>query len=100
MARRLRRVFHRTDVLGRFGGDEFIVLVQELKNHRILIEKIRELVKVGEGALHFTMSIGVAVYPDHAHDYDHLFHRADEALYRAKRSDNAFHIWEDQGEGV
>lgn len=64
--------------------DEFIVLVRELKNCGILIKKMREMVKVGEGALHFTMRIGLAVYPDHAHDYEHLFHKANEVLYQAK----------------
>jgi two-component system, cell cycle response regulator len=80
-----------SDTVGRWGGEEFIVILPETGAGDALIvaERIRSTVsqyafEVG-GGLHLTCSIGVACYPDHAQNQQTLVHAADQAMYGAKR---------------
>jgi len=77
----------------RFGGDEFIAALPETDAAQaaVFAEQLRVAIGqhafVHEGvALHPGISIGVASFPADARDPKELFHRADEALYQAKRS--------------
>lgn len=90
VAGRLRKRLRRSDLLARLGGDEFAVLLQEANETQALI--VAEAV-VGQiagtpfrvnGGLRSTMSVGVAVI-DGPTDTDDVMHRADDALYEAKR---------------
>ncbi|GAB4398687.1 MAG: hypothetical protein OHK0048_10780 [Rhodoferax sp.] len=81
-----------TDLIGRLGGEEFIVLLPATPpvSARILAEKLR--VAVAERPLHWqnqriecSISLGVAgTHPQHACDFDTLYSQADAALYQAK----------------
>ncbi|MDQ2905420.1 MAG: diguanylate cyclase [Chloroflexota bacterium] len=80
-----------TDLVGRWGGEEFIVILPEtLVDEALLVaERLRSDVSehiftVG-GGIHLTCSVGVACYPLHAQDLDALISTADHAMYRAKR---------------
>lgn len=79
------------DYVCRYGGEEFAVILPEASAAvaAARAEEIRLLVETAcrrrEGGA-VTVSIGVAVYPDHAGDAQDLLKRADEALYRAKRA--------------
>lgn len=82
------------DIFARYGGDEFCVIfpetgfaeVQELA-HKVLdaMHGIELLAPSGQ-PVHITCSIGISMYPDHAHDKEDLFMVADNMLYRAKGS--------------
>lgn len=81
-----------TDVLCRYGGEEFAILLPQtpLAGARITAERIRLAVERSryyavDTKLQVTVSIGVAEYIRHE-DSDRTFQRADEALYRAKES--------------
>lgn len=93
VARRLESAFREVDLVARVGGDEFAVIVRpegapptlapRLENARALLAspvawKGREL--------RVTASIGMAVYPDAATTAEGLLARADEAMYKAKRT--------------
>lgn len=89
MAGRLRS----SDSLYRQGGDEFVVLMTGVKGteeaERLavrLIECCREPVSVAGRQLSVTVSIGIALYPDHGQDLDTLIQRADMAMYVAKNA--------------
>lgn len=78
------------DVVGRWGGEEFVVILPELGEDEAaeVAERIREVVSkysfsVG-GGLHLTCSIGLACYPDHAENEELLLNAADQAMYGAK----------------
>ncbi|MCQ4637923.1 transporter substrate-binding domain-containing protein [Anaerovorax odorimutans] len=84
----LRDSFRKDDIVGRPGGDEFLVYMKEIKGKADLIQKCETLcARIREIALdetcHVTVSIGAAVsYP--GEKYDDVYLRADKALYLSK----------------
>lgn len=87
----LTHTFRRTDIIGRIGGDEFIVLLKNVNNIDHLHERCKSLInnmsrryKSGNRELSFSVSVGVALYPDHGLTITELFKHADRALYEAK----------------
>lgn len=93
LADKLHSVFRNTDVIGRIGGDEFLVLIKDLPDDYSLAEKVSELMRVfrlrcGEGERQVTVSssIGVARYPEDGSDFLELFRHADSALYHMKKN--------------
>ena len=86
----LQKSFRKSDIIGKFGGDEFILLIQNIPNRNFLIPKLKELVRHKVGHLEITNSLGVAIYPKDGNDFSRLFERADKALYRAKEAKSTF----------
>jgi diguanylate cyclase (GGDEF)-like protein/PAS domain S-box-containing protein len=91
VSERLVGALRDSDVVGRFGGDEFVVLLTDVTNHadiKVVLEALLSVVEVpvkADGrALSVTPSIGVAVYPDDGQQADELIQHADTAMYRAK----------------
>ncbi|MEM1023901.1 MAG: diguanylate cyclase [Myxococcota bacterium] len=87
MARRLRS----SDVLGRYGGEEFVFCMPEasLEQATQVIDGLRrafekEVFETGDGPFSVTFSAGLAGFPS-VNDREQLLHAADEALYRAKQ---------------
>lgn len=88
----LRNEFRVSDVIGRTGGDEFILFLKDLNTDEVLAKEAKRLenlfsqFKAGEYVKYSaTASIGAAVYPRDAKDYQGLYKSADKALYEAKR---------------
>ncbi len=90
----LRRSVRTSDVIGRYGGDEFLIVLPQtsLKGAQELAERIRVAVQdtrfeMTDGkSVGTTMSIGVAFYDGTETDVDTLISRIDTALYVSKRS--------------
>ncbi|MFW5875276.1 MAG: diguanylate cyclase [Myxococcota bacterium] len=87
----LRRVKRETDVVARFGGEEFCVLCEETDSEgaRLLAERIRDELGATEfqtelGVLQVNASLGVATFPNDAREAAGLFEASDKALYAAK----------------
>ncbi len=87
----LRRLKRETDVVARFGGEEFCVLCEEtntegalLLAERVRVELEQTSFETDHGTLRVTASLGLATYPEHGHDKQALFAAADRALYAAK----------------
>jgi diguanylate cyclase (GGDEF)-like protein len=88
----LRRTKRETDTVGRFGGEEFVVVCEqtdgegaELLGARIRSELGATHFVTGAGALKVTCSVGAATYPLGGEDWESLFKATDEALYASKR---------------
>ena len=88
----LKNAKRETDVVARFGGEEFCILCEEtdMEGALLLAERIREEVQLTRfstdaGKLSVTCSLGVATYPVDAQDQSALFEAADRALYDAKK---------------
>ncbi|MBR6551213.1 MAG: diguanylate cyclase [Clostridia bacterium] len=90
---KLTLAFRSTDILGRVGGEEFVVFVNGLGDVKELVEeKAKEIEKIChsvklEKAKDRVMScsIGVAIYPETGMDYNDLFEKSDEAMYYVKK---------------
>ncbi|MBW8075692.1 sensor domain-containing diguanylate cyclase [Metallibacterium scheffleri] len=92
VARRIRRSVRESDTVGRMGGDEFVVLLAGIKqaDHAMVAgEKIRTTLlqpfEAGGQRLSVSASIGVAVFPGHGSEGQHLIREADRAMYDAKK---------------
>lgn len=93
VGQRLRQKLRDTDFIGRFGGEEFVVLLPETALHDALCigEEMRWLVATREVQiegviLSVTASLGVASMDADQNDYTEIFAQADKALYHAKNS--------------
>lgn len=91
VADRLRQSVRNTDTVSRQGGDEFVVLLPQIADIQHaemiagkLLRSLREPYTVEKHNLHFTVSIGIAIYPDDGMDVDTLLRHADFAMYQAK----------------
>ncbi len=92
VAGRLRRQLRSSDTLSRLGGDEFTVLVPDLRNAedaavkaQHFLEALRRPFLVEGEELSATASIGLAVFPEHGANEDELIRNADLAMYQVKR---------------
>jgi diguanylate cyclase (GGDEF)-like protein len=89
---RVLGVIRSSDIFARVGGDEFVVVMTDLKvkaNAGMLARKIiREVAKpivIQNVENHIGVSIGISVFPDDSRDTDVLIVMADEAMYRVKK---------------
>lgn len=91
-ASELRASFRDSDIIGRIGGDEFLVLMRNYPSVSFIRSKLNAVCghmssKVfNQVDRSITTSIGVALYPEHGATYDELFEKADEMLYQVKES--------------
>jgi diguanylate cyclase (GGDEF)-like protein/PAS domain S-box-containing protein len=93
VARRLLESVRSPDSVSRHGGDEFIVVLQELKRPEDAITAVERLLKTVAGVhsinqheIYVTTSIGVSVYPGDGKDAETLIKNADTAMYHAKKN--------------
>lgn len=91
MGHAIRGVFRQKDIVGRIGGDEFVVLLREMPSLDVLDKRCTELLQnldrtyeSNNDKLPFSVSIGVALYPEHGTSYTELFTHADRALLESK----------------
>lgn len=91
MSTAIRSCFRNTDIIGRLGGDEFLVLMKQTPNNEITAKNANELLqKINEVCSYYetpelSVSIGISNYPTDGMNFDELYDKADEALYRAKK---------------
>jgi diguanylate cyclase (GGDEF)-like protein/PAS domain S-box-containing protein len=90
-SRRLSHCVREVDIVGRMGGDEFTIVVTELRDSRgldVLLEKLlqsmAEVFQLGDHQVFVSASVGVTLYPDDGDELDTLYKNADQALYAAK----------------
>ena len=92
MSERLREFADEEEVLlGRFGGDEFIIVVPEVKDEQAVMDlcgRVKEILaanyQVYNTEFSIETSMGISFYPDNSTDYEGLIRHADMALFYAK----------------
>lgn len=91
---RLRAAVRTDDVVARWGGDEFVVLMAGIESEEMAVRRARQIgERIADGAwldtagatIEVDASVGIAMWPRHAGDLDELLEVADRAMYRAKR---------------
>ncbi|WXL26417.1 diguanylate cyclase [Ectopseudomonas mendocina] len=100
IARRLQAQLREDDVVARLGGDEFAVLLKPIFSEDdagLIADKINasmlEPIQLDDGRTICTsLSIGIAMYPQHADTPEGLLHRADAAMYKAKRNQHGHNL--------
>ncbi len=99
----IQPLLRRGDVLGRFGGDEFLLILPgsnesgAVLNTQRLLDAFNIPFEIKGRALRITPSIGIAIYPDHGSDIETLLKHADTAMYESKRlGRNAYTVYAEQ----
>jgi diguanylate cyclase (GGDEF)-like protein/PAS domain S-box-containing protein len=103
VAKKLCGAVRQTDTVARMGGDEFVIIMPEFRDQRdaercaeTMIQKVATPTVLGNREVTVTVSVGLCVFPDCAHDADSLLKNADAAMYAAKESGrNSFHVFND-----
>ena len=93
VAARLGRCLREIDSVARYGGDEFIVLLERVGQEedvllaaQRIVEGLAPVISLQGQDFYLTVSLGVAFYPEDGQDQDTLIKNADTAMYRAKES--------------
>jgi len=93
LAGELRQRIRQPDTIGRYGGEEFLVILPHstlqaaIEQAERLCRHVRSLlIKSNEAGISLTISIGIAQYKIHKEDWQTFLSRADAALYRAKNA--------------
>ncbi|XOQ17989.1 MAG: Diguanylate cyclase (GGDEF) domain-containing protein [Sporanaerobacter sp.] len=93
VGKRIENIIKDGDILARFGGDEFLILMKNIEDENEVVEFAKQVLdKMSEPFLlsrykHFlTASVGVSIYPEGGKDFTTLVKNADMAMYRAKKS--------------
>ncbi len=100
-AARMVNSMRESDIVGRLGGDEFIIILIGLDDisgvGRItnsLLDKLAMPYKLGDELAYISASIGITIYPEDSTDITTLLKNADQAMYAAKRQGrNRFHYY-------
>lgn len=91
VAERLKRCLRKNDIVIRWGGDEFLIVIEHQSDINFIAEKLlRQLgeeIDLGNGVFdHIGASIGVSMFPAHGFKLESLVHCADQAMYQIKQS--------------
>ncbi|MEG1585093.1 MAG: GGDEF domain-containing protein, partial [Anaerovorax sp.] len=91
----LRKIFRKNDIVGRVGGDEFMVLLKDYGDRSLIMTKMDDVIKnmcqehlqedTGK-RVRTTASIGIALYDEDGRNFDELYKSADIALYVSKKN--------------
>lgn len=93
IAKRLLNSVRKDDIVARIGGDEFVLIAKNIKNTEIierlalkLQKRIREPLEIDTHIFNVTLSIGIAIYPQHGTTSQDLLKNADIAMYEVKKT--------------
>ncbi|WP_081696303.1 diguanylate cyclase domain-containing protein [Thiomicrorhabdus sp. Kp2] len=98
VAQRLRNSIRESDIVGRYAGDEFVILLRGIETDievDALVKKIMNefipLIHLNEVSLQVRISIGSSIYPQDSDDIEGLIQYADKEMYHAKTINKAKH---------
>jgi len=91
VAKRLLTCVREVDLVARVGGDEFLVMLENVSNDRVeeigqrIVDHVSQPINVGDEAVTVGTSIGAAFYPSNGEDAKALIKAADKAMYEVKK---------------
>lgn len=102
VALRLTRIVRASDIVSRQGGDEFLVALTDIGDVDAIniaaahvVERLIESYELNQAPISSSCSIGIAVFPDDAEDFDTLLRLADIGMYQAKEAGrNTFRFYD------
>ena len=93
VGKRLLNCIRKSDTVARMGGDEFTIILRNIKDKTTaenIVKKIhtvlQEVIHIGDNEFNIGSSIGVSIYPDHGKDSETLLRNADLSMYEIKRN--------------
>lgn len=103
VSKKIKDVLRETDTLGRLGGDEFLVVLEEITNQSQTMEVVERILSLFESPFEIerqpyivTCSIGIALFPQDGETQETLIRKADMAMYQAKKlGKNTFHYFDE-----
>ena len=107
MASAMKRAVRGEDIVGRIGGDEFVIFLKNIKSEDTvkkraerLQQEFRAMFQNEKLALKITCSIGIALSPNDGTEYKELFAHADQALYQSKTlGKDRYHLYNAHEQG-
>ena len=108
LSHRMQRALRLGDTLSRYGGDEFVAVLDSLNNAEAyapllerLLKTVSEPITIRNKLLKVSASVGVTLYPEDNSDADQLIRHADRAMYAAKeKGKNCYHLFDIASDGV
>lgn len=89
----LKQSIRNSDTVARIGGDEFVVLLEEITDNndismiaKVLVDELHKPFTINQEDYEISGSIGIAIYPDDGNNTDELLASADKAMYKAKEN--------------
>lgn len=103
ISRKLKSLFRIDDLIARLGGDEYLILMKNIPNVHIVIEKAKSICQslnkvygASDIKINISVSIGIALYPEHGHNFKELYFHSDQALYKVKNENkNDIYLYTD-----
>ncbi len=93
VASKIKHVINESQVLYRFGGDEFVLVINNIEDldsvsieAKGIIEALKEPFIINQHTFYVSASIGISIFPDDSENYNLLLRNADTAMYKAKES--------------
>ncbi|QSZ40784.1 diguanylate cyclase [Sulfurimonas aquatica] len=96
-SKRVSKALRASDTCARLGGDEFVAILSNMKGFdqietilNKITESLKEEFRFGEHSLKMKASVGISLYPDDGDDGDILLLKADNAMYKCKKSGETY----------
>jgi diguanylate cyclase (GGDEF)-like protein/PAS domain S-box-containing protein len=93
VANRLQKNIRKNDTISRIGGDEFIIVIEDLIEHKDItkiakkiVADFKEPIKIEKYIFDITISVGISIFPNNGLNVEDLIKHADTAMYSAKNS--------------
>jgi diguanylate cyclase (GGDEF)-like protein len=105
-ALRLSALLRKSDVLSRFGGDEFTLLIPDAGPDHVsivtnkIVTALEQEFRIRGHRINVSVSVGVALFPEHGQDVGSLLRRADSAMYAAKHHESKVLVYEPAEGGI
>ncbi len=93
VARRIDSQIRKSDTVARFGGDEFVMIIDDIQDSMVIIHIVEKLMRamtvpivINDHTIYVSVSVGISMYPQDTQSANDLLKNADAAMYKAKDS--------------